>query len=141
MKKTGAVRRIIVVIVAMLLLLAAISAIILISGARDRVPGVWERETSYLEDYGCGTTLYTTLYPDGKVYSVLLDADSRELLEKSRGTWDMYGLTITVHSGGEDSAAEYSLNPLTGTMKDGELKYHRIEITGEELEKLEALFR
>ena len=103
----------------------------------DDIIGAWERDTFYLEAYGCECTMYLLFAPNGTCIKMLLDADSADILNLELGDWDMSLSEVTVDW--EDSQGTSSYKIRGNHLKNGDHKFTQTDRAEEVFEILYSL--
>ena len=107
-------------IIALVLVLALALSLVACTKESD-VIGAWERETTYLEAYGCDTTMYLLIASNGSIIKMLLTADGEEILSLDIGEWELNGNEI--EAVWENSAGTTAYKVRGNSLKNGDLKY------------------
>jgi len=109
-------------------ILAVIVAIfvLLLVTAEARIPGVWKCEPMYLQHYNCSVITTITFMEDGTYIRTLTSANTGSLLNTFVGFWTMDGFELSTTRIGSDGVAEYTFNPITGKMKNGDIVYTKL---------------
>lgn len=92
----------------------------------DYIYGTWQRETMYLEFYGCDADMYTTFLKGGRATQVLLRHDNGKVLNESAGDWTFEGDEVVLVKDGADGRIRFSYNESTHKLKNGEKYYTKI---------------
>ena len=111
-------------VIALILVLAAMLTLCACGATEKKVAGLWQRETIYLEHYGCDVDLYIAFADTGDYIEVLFDHDSGELLNMELGEWEIEKGKVEAVESGEPGTTVYKM--VGNKLKNGKLKYTRI---------------
>lgn len=89
--------------------------------------GSWQRETMYLDSYGCDADLFITFHADGSVTQLLFEHDNYDnLLSTTYGTWEIEDDQLVFHKSSGGGKVRYDFNSLSKTLENNDKKYTKI---------------
>lgn len=100
--------------------------LVMLFTVKPRVVGVWQGEITYLEKYGCNTIRTIEFESDGEATKVLVNAKTGSILSVESGYWSVSGFEASFREPGESGRIVYDFNVITGTLKNGDNTYKKI---------------
>lgn len=100
--------------------------LVMLFTVKPRVVGVWQGEITYLEKYGCNTIRTIEFESDGEATKVLMNAKTGSILSVESGYWNVSGFEASFREPGESGRVVYDFNAITGTLKNGDNTYKKI---------------
>ena len=111
-------------LMALVLVLVMVLTLCACGNKEEKAVGLWQRETVYLDHYGCDADLFIAFADGGDYIEVLLDHDSGELLNMELGEWEIVKGKIEAQESGKPGTTVYKF---TGNkLKNGKLKFTKI---------------
>ena len=100
--------------------------LVMLFTVKPRVVGVWQGEITYLEKYGCNTILTIEFESDGEATKVWRNAKAGSILNVKSGYWKVSGFEASFREPGEIGEVVYDFNVITGTLKNVDNTYKKI---------------